>query len=93
MNKKLYPENWEQLADRIKSEAGYKCESCKSFSIPGKILTVHHLDNNPKNNKDKNLVALCQVCHLSFQSRYLPGQRFLFKKYIPQWLEKRKTKS
>lgn len=29
------------------------------------ILTVAHLDQNPANNDEKNLAALCQRCHLN----------------------------
>jgi hypothetical protein len=28
------------------------------------ILTVHHIDNNKKNNSIHNLIVLCQRCHL-----------------------------
>jgi hypothetical protein len=29
------------------------------------ILTVAHLDQNPANNDESNLAALCQRCHLN----------------------------
>jgi hypothetical protein len=29
------------------------------------ILTVAHLDQNPRNNEPENLKALCSVCHLN----------------------------
>ena len=28
------------------------------------VLTVAHLDQNPQNNEDSNLMALCAPCHL-----------------------------
>lgn len=28
------------------------------------VLTVHHRDGDPTNNRSENLVALCQRCHL-----------------------------
>jgi len=28
------------------------------------ILTIHHIDSDINNNHDKNLIALCQRCHL-----------------------------
>jgi hypothetical protein len=34
-----------------------------------RILTVHHLDGDKANMRWWNLVALCQRCHLSVQSR------------------------
>jgi hypothetical protein len=30
------------------------------------ILTVAHLDHNPRNNRDENRAALCQWCHLNY---------------------------
>ena len=30
------------------------------------ILTVAHLDHDPSNNKDSNLKAMCQRCHLRY---------------------------
>jgi len=35
------------------------------------ILTVAHLDHNPENYDDDNLVSLCQQCH----NRYDAGHR------------------
>jgi hypothetical protein len=29
-------------------------------------LTIAHLDHNPQNNKESNLKALCQKCHLNY---------------------------
>lgn len=82
-----YPDNWDEIAEEIKRRAGYRCENCGSESKPGRILTVHHLDLNKANCEDDNLVALCQVCHLSIQSKYRPGQLWLYDR--PQWAEVR----
>ncbi len=35
------------------------------------VLTVAHLDHNPENNSEENLMALCQECH----NRYDAGHR------------------
>lgn len=37
-----------------------------------RILTVHHLDGDKSNCEWWNLLALCQRCHLTIQSRVLP---------------------
>jgi hypothetical protein len=37
----------------------------ESFAGKKVILTVAHLDNNPKNNQFDNLACLCQRCHLN----------------------------
>lgn len=43
-----------------------------------RMLTVHHLDGNKGNNRWWNLLALCQACHLSVQSRVMPDRPWLF---------------
>ena len=72
----------------------FHCEHCGHEHDPksGHMLTVHHLDDVPANCDDDNLVALCQRCHLHFQSRFgktLTRQVWLFDE--PGWLSKRRT--
>lgn len=50
-----------------REHAGGRCaeidgEPAASFNGPV-VLTVAHLDQNPANNDDSNLRALCQRCH------------------------------
>jgi len=90
-----YPADWEEIAARIKAAAGWRCEHCGWSHDPtvGRVLTVHHIDGNPANCNDENLAALCQVCHLRWQGRWLPewgkGQTLLFPTEKPAWLAKR----
>jgi hypothetical protein len=35
----------------------------KSLGLTRIILQTHHIDENPSNCDDKNLIALCQFCH------------------------------
>ena len=44
--------------DRLR-EITKACASC-GFD---KLITIHHLDGNRKNNEDKNRVGLCPNCH------------------------------
>lgn len=55
-----------------RERVGCKCIRCKSPSVPGKILTVHHFDGNKANDAWWNLLPLCQVCHLQIQARVDP---------------------
>lgn len=75
--KKLYPKDWKQISAEVRLRAGNMCEMCQAEN--GKpnpktgskvILTVHHLDFNPLNNKEYNLMALCQRCHLRLDMKY-----------------------
>jgi len=74
----IYPDNWKEIARRIKDAAGWKCERCHApHSVEGsRVLTVHHLDGNKANCEDWNLAALCQRCHLTIQGRVRMDQMF-----------------
>ena len=64
----LYPPDWKFISWKIKDRAGWKCEACKVPHGPGpRKLTTHHIDYNPPNISDNNLIALCQRCHLKVQ--------------------------
>jgi len=67
-----YPDNWKEIARKVKERAGWRCENCGKYHNPKerRTLTVHHIDRNPSNNEPWNLVALCQRCHLHIQSKF-----------------------
>ena len=75
-----YPENWKEIADRVKESAEWACVRCDHPHDPaaGYCLTVHHLDMNPANCKWWNLVALCQRCHLQIQNKVVMAQYYMF---------------
>ncbi len=89
--RKLYPENWPEIAREIKTAAGWRCEECAVAHDPahGYCLTVHHIDGDPGNNVPENLVALCQRCHLRLHGKKRVGQ-LMFRFIWPSWLEKRR---
>ena len=75
-----YPEEWPQVATRLKAAAGGRCEvcghvagcddQCHHTGAPRhRALTVHHLDMDKTNLDRDNLVVACQVCHLVIQGR------------------------
>lgn len=66
-----YPENWPEIAQQVKDDAGWCCVRCGHLHDiqAGYMLTVHHLDLNPANCAWWNIPALCQRCHLSIQAR------------------------
>lgn len=81
-----YPLNWPDIATAVKHLANNQCEHChQPHNIAaGYMLTVHHLDMVKANCQYKNLVALCQRCHLRWQAQYHPNQRPLLA--IPPWM-------
>jgi 5-methylcytosine-specific restriction endonuclease McrA len=77
-NKKLYPKNWRtEIRPAILLRAGDKCEWCsakngKPHPITGSkvVLTIMHLDHNPRNSDHSNLMAACQRCHLRYDAKH-----------------------
>jgi hypothetical protein len=53
---------------RIWDESGSRCQFCGTSGTAG--LQVHHLDENPANTVDSNLLAICGGCH----ERYKHGK-------------------
>jgi hypothetical protein len=75
-----YPENWKEIAQSVKDDAGWKCVRCGHAHDPklGYTLTVHHLDIDPRNCAWWNLPALCQRCHLSIQNKVVMEREWMF---------------
>ncbi|MEA5511812.1 HNH endonuclease [Crocosphaera sp. UHCC 0190] len=79
-NKDRYPDNWNEIALRVKIKANWTCAKCQLECIPNGAdfrteimgrslraqltLTVHHSDYDPSNNHPSNLIPLCSACHL-----------------------------
>jgi hypothetical protein len=72
--RKLYPDDWPEIASAIKEAANWTCQQCSQACYrPGervrdwrRVLTVAHLDRDPAHNDGANLKALCVVCHLNY---------------------------
>lgn len=75
-----YTGDWPSVSRRVKDDAGWRCVRCNHEHdlASGHVLTVHHFDGDKANNAWWNLLALCQRCHLSFQSRVDPDQPYFF---------------
>jgi len=78
-----YPSNWKSLRLQILERSDNKCEGSPKYPdcraenyqphpITGSkvILTVAHLDHDITHNDFSNLRALCQRCHLSYDSKH-----------------------
>ncbi|MCR4712763.1 MAG: hypothetical protein K5751_00110 [Treponemataceae bacterium] len=76
MKRNLYPENWNDIAFKVKEESGWKCKNCgKQCRKPGEkfdthrnTLTVAHLNHIPSDIRKENLKALCAPCHLKYDA-------------------------
>ena len=57
----------------------------------GKAMQIHHIDENPSNNKFENLSALCLECHNDTQLKGGFGRKLnsdLVIKYRDEWLQR-----
>lgn len=88
MDKKRYPDNWDEIAKEYKDSIGWKCENCKTGHMEDgtmkSCLTVHHVNHDPENPEFEK-IGLCAKCHLKFEAHYkkygdLKNQLKLFRK-------------
>lgn len=80
--KKLYPKNWKMISPWVRNKAGQMCEICDAVNgyphpvTKSKVvLTVHHMDFDPTNNEEYNLIALCQRCHIRLDKKFKAWRR------------------
>ena len=57
---------WQVLRMRILKRDDFSCQYCGYRSE--KYQIVHHLNENPNNNNEKNLIPICQMCNLIMHS-------------------------
>ena len=55
-------EEWRQIRLKILERDEYACQYCGFKSDKWQI--VHHIDGNPNNNRQSNLMVVCQMCNL-----------------------------
>lgn len=49
---------------KLLAKFDYKCPGCEiQIDYDNEIPEIHHLDNNPRNNEECNLIPLCHDCH------------------------------
>ena len=58
-----------ELREQIRKRDDYICQECgmiqeECISKYNKVLSVHHIDYDKKNNKSENLISLCVSCHM-----------------------------
>lgn len=75
--------NWKEHAYRSTCLLHHekKCAICPE----DRIIDVHHLDNNKKNNKPENLIPLCPTHHKYWHSRHRHLIEVSVYKYVEQW--------
>ena len=99
INYKDYPHDWKEIRIEILLRANNRCELCNAenyrphWKTGSKvILTIAHIDQNKKNNKRYNLLALCQRCHLKIDLPYKIKKRSSGLHDIEEWVKQEKDK-
>ena len=54
--------DWKQIRLKILERDDHACQYCGFKSDKWQI--VHHIDGNPNNNRQSNLMVVCQMCNL-----------------------------
>lgn len=57
-----YPRAFYYIRENILERDSYECQACYE-SLRNRKKAIHHIDENKKNNKESNLISLCQSCH------------------------------
>jgi hypothetical protein len=66
---KYPPDFSDALRRSVRRRDGNRCVECGAERTNRRELEVHHVDRNRDNNKELNLVTLCQRCHLKRHAR------------------------
>ena len=84
MRREDYPHDWYTISFEIRAyRAKWKCEGSPAYPdcrarngephpVTGSkvFLTTAHLDHDTMNGDPKNLRAMCQRCHLTYDAKY-----------------------
>jgi len=63
-------EEWDMIHARIRYSHSTFSESLKYHGFIRVVLTVAHLDHNPRNCEYSNLKAMCQKCHNNYDKEH-----------------------
>ena len=75
-----YPAEFFNIRKQIRKRDNYICQICsKTQKQNNRALDVHHIDYDKKNNKEGNLITLCQSCHMKTNAN-----RNYWKKYFKE---------
>jgi hypothetical protein len=69
---------------KVLIEASYRCAVPRCLTPLA--IDVHHIDENPANNDESNLIALCPTCHAAFHRKTYAVEAIKFWKLMLQQL-------
>ena len=60
-----YSKDFLKKRDSIRKRDNYRCQECfRHQNELQRKLSIHHIDFNKNNNSNKNLISLCNSCHM-----------------------------
>ena len=66
-----YHPEWDTVSRYVRELFDFYCarcdKDCRNSKNADSVLQVHHIDENPENNKLENLIPLCASCHLKIE--------------------------
>ena len=79
-----YPDNWNEIAEKIKIEADWQCECCgkqcrrpqEPFDTHKRTATVAHCNHIESDCCPENLACMCAPCHLRYDSNHHAQSRY-----------------
>ena len=71
ISREPYGWKWnEELREEVRRRDSYKCQVCGTPQAEcARVLSVHHINYDKKDNDPLNLVALCLPCHVRTNTR------------------------
>ena len=64
----VYPSKFLRKRRKIRGRDLYRCRICKNKQTQ-RNLPIHHIDGNPLNNINDNLITLCENCHILIHAK------------------------
>ena len=60
-----YPIEFFRIKPQIRKRDNYTCQECGTqLNKKSRLLHVHHVDYDKKNNTEENLICLCHKCNI-----------------------------
>jgi len=75
-SKSGYHKNWVKISRRIRDRDDFTCKLCGCCART-RVLHVHHIDWDTRNNSSLNLVTVCTSCHNGIHAEhYRPSEHW-----------------
>lgn len=99
-NGQYYPYEFKVIREKIRKRDGYKCQLCgktqkEELKKLKRKLSIHHIDYNTSNYKEKDLISLCSKCNSKVNFHRKKWAKFfknLISKRIKSWTKKSKRR-